>query len=61
MRLAGLAIPVIAEILARSEDEVERIIRRYVARAAAIKEALRPRCGVPCGSLQRADRVAANF
>jgi integrase len=33
--IAGLSIRVIAEILAWSEDQVERIIRRYVARAAA--------------------------
>jgi hypothetical protein len=32
---------VIAEILAWSEDLVERIIRRYVARAAATKETIR--------------------
>ena len=38
---AGLSIRVIAEILAWSEDQVERIIRRYVARAAATKEAIR--------------------
>jgi integrase len=39
--IAGLPIRVIAEILAWSEDQVERIIRRYVARAAATKEAIR--------------------
>ena len=39
--IAGLSIRVIAEILAWSEDQVERIIRRYVARAAATKEAIR--------------------
>ena len=38
--IAGLPIRVIAEILARSEDQVERIIRRYVARAAATKAAI---------------------
>ncbi len=32
--IAGLAIRVIAEILAWSEHQVERIIRRYVGRAA---------------------------
>jgi integrase len=39
--IAGLSIRVIAEILAWSEDQVERIIRRYVARGAATKEAVR--------------------
>jgi integrase len=39
--IAGLPIRVIAEILAWSEDQVDRIIRRYVARAAATKEAIR--------------------
>jgi integrase len=39
--VAGLSIRVIAEILAWSEDQVERIIRRYVGRAAATKEAIR--------------------
>jgi integrase len=34
---AGLSIRVIAETLAWSEDQVERIIRRYVARSAATK------------------------
>lgn len=39
--VAGLSIRVIAEILAWSEEQVERIIRRYVSRAAATKEAIR--------------------
>jgi integrase len=39
--VAGLSIRVIAEILAWSEDQVEKIIRRYVARGAATKEAIR--------------------
>jgi len=39
--IAGLPIRVIAEILAWSEDQVERIIRRYVGRTAATKEAIR--------------------
>ncbi len=39
--IAGLSIRVIAEILAWSEDQVEKIIRRYVARGAATKEAIR--------------------
>jgi len=39
--IAGLPIRVIAEILAWSEDQVDRIIRRYVSRAAATKEAIR--------------------
>jgi integrase len=39
--LAGLSIRVIAEILAWSEDQVEKIVRRYVARHAATKEAIR--------------------
>jgi len=38
--IAGLPIRVIAEILAWSEDQVERIIRRYVGRAAATKAAI---------------------
>ena len=38
--VAGLLVRVIAEILARSEDQVERIIRRYVARGAATKAAI---------------------
>jgi integrase len=39
--IAGLSIRVIAEILAWSEDQVEKIIRRYVARDAATKDAIR--------------------
>lgn len=39
--IAGLPIRVIAEILAWSEAQVERIIRRYVGRSAATKEAIR--------------------
>ena len=39
--IAGLPIRVIAEILAWSEDQVERIIRRYVERAAATKALIR--------------------
>jgi integrase len=39
--VAGLPVRVIAEILAWSEDQVERIIRRYVARGAATKAAIR--------------------
>jgi integrase len=38
---AGLSIRVIAEVLAWSEDQVERIIRRYVGRSAATKEIIR--------------------
>ena len=38
--VAGLSTRVIAEILAWSEDQVERIIRRYVARTAATKAAI---------------------
>ncbi len=39
--IAGLSIRVIAEILAWSEDQVERIIRRYVARGAATQDVIR--------------------
>jgi integrase len=39
--IAGLSIRVIAEILAWSEDQVEKVIRRYVARGAATKEVIR--------------------
>ena len=39
--IAGLGVRVIAEILALNEDQVERIIRRYVGRAAATKEVIR--------------------
>ena len=39
--IAGLSIRVIAEILGWSEEQVERIIRRYVARGAATKDAIR--------------------
>lgn len=39
--IAGLQVRVIAEILAWSEDQVEKIIRRYVARGAATKAAIR--------------------
>jgi integrase len=39
--IAGLSIRVIAEILAWSEDQVDKIIRRYVARGAATKDAIR--------------------
>jgi integrase len=38
--IAGLPVRGIAEILAWSKDQVERIIRRYVARAAATKAAI---------------------
>jgi integrase len=38
--VAGLSVRVIAEILAWSEDQVERIIRRYVVRGAATKAAI---------------------
>lgn len=39
--IAGLPVRVIAEIPAWSEDQVDRIIRRYVARGAATREAIR--------------------
>jgi integrase len=39
--VAGLSIRVIAEILAWSEHQVERIIRCYVSRAAATREVIR--------------------
>jgi integrase len=39
--IAGLPIRVIAEILAWSEVQVEKIIRRYVGRTAATKDAIR--------------------
>jgi integrase len=39
--IAGLPVRIIAEILAWSEDQVDRIIRRYVDRAAATKAAIR--------------------
>ena len=39
--IAGIPIRVIAEILAWSEEEVEKIIRRYVGRTAATKALIR--------------------
>jgi transposase len=39
--IAGLSIRVIGDILGWSENQVDRIIRRYVGRAAATKEAIR--------------------
>jgi hypothetical protein len=39
--VAGLPVRVIAEILAWNEEQVERIIRRYVDRAAATKATIR--------------------
>jgi integrase len=39
--IAGLPIRVIAEILAWSEDQVDKIIRRYIGRGAATKETIR--------------------
>jgi integrase len=39
--IAGLSVRVIAEIMAWSEDQVSKIIRRYVSRAAATKEVIR--------------------
>lgn len=39
--IAGLSIRVIAEILVWSEEQVERIIRRYIGRSAATKAAIR--------------------
>ncbi|PWE55914.1 integrase [Metarhizobium album] len=38
---AGLSIRVIAEIMAWEEDQVEKIIRRYVSRGAATREVIR--------------------
>ena len=38
--IAGLPMRVIAEIIAGSEDQVARIIRRYVGRSAATKAAI---------------------
>lgn len=38
---AGLSIRVVAEIMAWEEDQVEKIIRRYVSRGAATKEVIR--------------------
>ncbi|CDM56335.1 Tyrosine recombinase xerC [Rhizobium favelukesii] len=38
---AGLSIRVIAEIMGWEEDQVEKIIRRYVSRGAATREAIR--------------------
>lgn len=38
---AGLSIRVIAEIMAWEEDQVEKIIRRYVGRTAATQEIIR--------------------
>jgi integrase len=38
--IAGLSNRVVAEILAWSEEQGERIIRRYVARGAATKAAI---------------------
>src|SRR5262249_6504886 len=57
--IAGLPIRMIAEILAWSEDQVGRIIRRYIARAAATKEAIRQlneaskKCGLSFAQLLR--------
>lgn len=39
--IADLPVRVIAEILAWNEDQIERIIRRYIGRAAATKEIIR--------------------
>lgn len=38
---AGLSIRVVAEIMGWEEDQVEKIIRRYVSRGAATREAIR--------------------
>lgn len=38
--LAGISIRAIAEIMAWSEDEVEKIIRRYVSRTAAVQDTI---------------------
>lgn len=38
--LAGISIRAIAEIMAWSEDEVEKIIRRYVSRKAAVQDTI---------------------
>jgi transposase len=38
---AGLSVRAIAEILAWSREQVDRIIRRYAARGAATKAAIR--------------------
>jgi integrase len=38
--IAGLSVRVIAEILAWSEEQVDRIMRRYVARVAATRAAI---------------------
>jgi integrase len=39
--IAGLPVRVIAEIMGWEEEHVEKVIRRYVGRAAATKEAIR--------------------
>ena len=39
--IAGLSIRVIAEIMGWEEDQVEKIIKRYVSRGAATREAIR--------------------
>lgn len=39
--LAALSIRAIAEIMGWTEDDVEKIIRRYVGRKAAVREAIR--------------------
>ena len=39
--IAGLSVRVVAEILGWSEDNVEKIIRKYVGRDAATKEVIR--------------------
>lgn len=38
--LAGFSVRVIAEVMAWTEEDVEKIIRRYVSRKAAVKDAI---------------------
>lgn len=51
--LAGLSVRVIAEMLAWSEEQVEKIIRRYVGRTAATKEAIRKLNSATAGRANR--------
>lgn len=50
--LAGISIRTLAEIMGWSEEEVEKIIRRYVSRRAAVQDAIlkmRARTGTSSG------------
>ena len=59
--LSGLPIRTVAEVMGWSEDEVEKIIRRYVGRKAAVQDAIqRMRARSGTGGVKLAVKPAQN-